>query len=51
MAFYNVLIMPSAEKDFKRIPKIERAKILKRINSLALNPRPHGCEKLTGQNR
>jgi len=51
MALYKVHIRASVYKDFRLIPKIERDKIVKRINSLAVNPRPPGCEKLTGQNR
>jgi mRNA interferase RelE/StbE len=51
MALYKILIMPSARKDFRMIPKIDRTRILKRIESLAENPRPFGYLKLTEQNR
>jgi mRNA interferase RelE/StbE len=51
MALYKILFMPSVEKDFRRIPKTERSKILKRIDTLTTNPKPYGCEKLTPQNR
>ncbi len=51
MALYKILLMPSTEKDFKRIPKIEQRKIFKRIEALALNPRPPGYEKLTDQKK
>ena len=51
MALYKILFMPSTKKDLRSIPKIERIKILKHIDTLTMNPRPPGCEKLTAQNR
>jgi len=51
MAAYEVHFKASVEKDFTRIPKKELRKILKRIKGLGENPRPWGCEKLTGQER
>lgn len=51
MAVYKVLFKASVEKDFITIPKKDVKQILKRIDALAENPRPWGCEKLTGQDR
>jgi mRNA interferase RelE/StbE len=51
MAEYKVYFRESVEKDFKAISKKDLRKILSRIESLALEPRPLGCEKLTGQER
>jgi mRNA interferase RelE/StbE len=51
MAVYKVHFKASVEKDFATIPKKDLKKILKRIEGLAENPRPSGCEKLTGQER
>ncbi len=51
MAAYKVHFKTSVEKDFTTIPKKDLKKILKRIEELADNPRPSGCEKLTGQER
>jgi mRNA interferase RelE/StbE len=51
MASYNIIFMPSTEKDLKSIPRKDLKKIVQRIDSLAVNPRPYGCEKLTEQNR
>jgi mRNA interferase RelE/StbE len=51
MAAYKVYFRESVEKDFSSIPKKDLAKILNRIKKLANNPRPSGCEKLTGQER
>jgi mRNA interferase RelE/StbE len=51
MASYSLYFKESVQKDFEGIPKKELRKILNRIRSLAGDPRPQGCEKLTGQNR
>ena len=51
MAAYKVHFRASVEKDFATIPKKDLKKILKRIKGLVENPRPWGCEKLTGQER
>lgn len=51
MALYKVGYRSSVYKDLRSIPKTERSKILQRIKSLAVNPRPLGCEKLAGQNK
>ncbi len=51
MAQYKVFFKKSVEKDFKSIPKKELLKILSKIEALQDNPRPVGCEKLTGHER
>ena len=51
MAAYKLYFRESVEKDFSSIPKKDLVKILRRIEALADNPRPSGCEKLTGQER
>jgi mRNA interferase RelE/StbE len=51
MAGYKLYFRESVEKDFRVIPKKEINRILRRIDSLTLEPRPTGCEKLTGQER
>ena len=51
MAAYKIYLRESVEKDFSAIPKKDLEKILHRIEALAENPRPPGCEKLTGQER
>ncbi len=51
MAEYKVYFRESVEKDFRAIPKKDVKKILRRIESLAVEPRPLGVEKLTGQER
>ena len=51
MAAYNIYFKKSVEKDFKVIPKKDLVKILERIEALAEDPRPPGCEKLSGQQK
>ena len=51
MAEYEILFKESVYKDLKKIPKADLRKILSRIKKLSDNPRPAGCEKLTGQER
>ncbi len=49
MASYRLLIKPSAAKEIEASPKKDRLRIIKRIQELSDNPRPPGCEKLSGQ--
>ena len=49
MACYNIRFVGSVHKDIKIIPQKDISKILARIDSLAIEPRPYGCKKLMGQ--
>jgi mRNA interferase RelE/StbE len=51
MAGYEVYFRESIWKDLKKIPIKELRNILKKIKELSVDPRPIGCEKLTGQDR
>ena len=51
MAAFKIFFKKSVEKDFKGIPKKDLVKILERIEALAKDPRPPGCEKLSGQQK
>ena len=52
MARYNIQIKPSAVREIESVPqKKARQRIVQRIRSLANDPRPHGCEKLSGKDR
>jgi len=44
---YQIIVERRVEKETKRIPHREKQKIDQTILSLASNPRPHGCKKLT----
>ena len=51
MAAYKIYFKKSVEKDYKVIPKKDLKRILEGIEALAEEPRPPGCEKLSGQQR
>ena len=51
MAAYKIFLKKSVLKDLDKIPNKDLKKIIKRIESLANDPRPPGCEKLSGQER
>lgn len=51
MAKYEVVFKRSVYKDLRPIPNADVKCILTRIGSLANDPRPAGCEKLSGQER
>jgi mRNA interferase RelE/StbE len=51
MAKYEIVFKRSVYKDLKPIPKSDVVSILKRIDTLAADPRGPGCEKLSGQER
>ncbi len=51
MARYKLLFRKSVAKDLRALPKRDVSRILKCFSLLAEDPRPAGCEKLTGQER
>ena len=51
MAEYEIYFRESVWKDLRKIPKGDLKRILDKIQTLSIDPRPHGCEKLTGQDR
>ena len=52
MARYSLRIKKSARKELEAIAtKVDRRRIIKRIESLAENPRPPGASKLSGLER
>jgi len=49
VAAYSILIKASAGRELERLgTKSDRARIVERIQALADDPRPRGCEKLAG---
>lgn len=50
MERFEVFIKPSAVEELEAIPlKKDRQRIARRIRRLAENPRPPGCQKLSGR--
>lgn len=51
MASYSIRIKRSAAKEIESLPARDRARVVDRIAGLAENPRPRGCEKLSGEEK
>ena len=52
MGSYELFIKPSAAKELEAVGrKSDRGRIVDKIYALKGDPRPSGCEKLTGQDR
>jgi len=51
MEKYKIIAKKSVAKDLRPLPKKDVAVILKCIESLKEEPRPFGCEKISGQER
>ncbi len=47
MAKYKISIRKSAIKELGDIPKKDLQKVVKKIQTLAINPRPQGSQKLS----
>jgi mRNA interferase RelE/StbE len=45
---YKLEVKRSASKEITDLPKVECQRIVAKIQTLAKDPRPHGCEKLSG---
>ena len=48
MASYRLLIKPSAVKELEAVPAKDRRRLVARLRRLSTDPRPPGCEKLSG---
>jgi mRNA interferase RelE/StbE len=51
VAKYDLLIKPSAVKELEELPRKDRMRIAQKIQELAVEPRPHGCEKLSAEEK
>jgi mRNA interferase RelE/StbE len=45
---YRLEVKRSAAKEIADLPKADCQRVVAKIQLLANNPRPHGCEKLSG---
>ena len=43
---YQITVKPSAKRELKKLPAFITTRIAKKIDSLAIDPRPDGCKKL-----
>ena len=51
MASYSLQIKRSAAKELEAVPLKDRRRIVTRIEGLRTEPRPPGCEKLSGDEK
>jgi len=49
MPAYAIELAPAASRQFKKLAKEVQRRISQKIDSLQTNPRPHGVEKLEGE--
>ena len=49
MAGYRIYFRKSTAKELEKLPKSELSRIVKNIELLAEDPKPQGCEKLSGE--
>ena len=51
MDSYSLVVKKSAERELRGIPKSDLRRITERLRGLKTNPRPPGCEKLSGHDQ
>jgi mRNA interferase RelE/StbE len=51
VASYSLFLKPSAVKELEGLPFAQRRRVVTRIRGLASEPRPHGSEKLSGEEK
>jgi mRNA interferase RelE/StbE len=49
MASYRIEVSATAERQVRTLPRTDQVRVLRVIQGLAVNPRPPGCRKLSGQ--
>jgi mRNA interferase RelE/StbE len=45
---YSVLLTAHATRDLRKLPKDVRKRVTDALERLLDDPRPHGCEKISG---
>ena len=51
MASYRLIVRRSAGKEIEALPPKHRRRVVIKTQGLATNPRPIGCEKLSGEEK
>ena len=51
MASYSLFLTPSAVKELEALPLAQRRRVVMRIRGLGTEPRPHGSERLSGEEK
>jgi len=48
---YDLVVKKSAERELRALPKHDLRRVTERLQGLSRNPRPSGCEKLSGHDQ
>jgi len=48
MGKYRIEVSATAERQIRKLPHADQLRVLRVIQSLATDPRPEGCRKLSG---
>jgi mRNA interferase RelE/StbE len=51
VASYSAFISRSAARELEGVAAIDRGRLIDRVRALASDPRPPGCEKLSGEDK
>lgn len=51
MASYSVEVRKSAAKELAALPRRHCQRVIEKVRALATDPRPHGAEKLSDENK
>ena len=50
MATYRIEVSATAERQIRKLPRADQVRVIRVIRTLATDPRPPGCRKLSGHN-
>lgn len=48
MASYRIEVTATAERQIRKLPRPDQVRVVRVIQTLAVDPRPAGCRKLSG---
>jgi mRNA interferase RelE/StbE len=48
MASYRIEVSATAERQIRRLPRVDQIRVVRVIQALSADPRPLGCRKLSG---
>ena len=48
MASYRIEVSATAERQIRKLPRVDQIRIVRVIQALSTDPRPPGCRKLSG---
>ena len=51
MVSYEIRLKKSASKEIEKLPKIVLKRVIEKIQSLGIEPRPSGCKKLSSDEK